>query len=95
MTGVFYMPLQYTGMKQTTNKSQHTKLTLEKKILWPLPPGFELATFRSQVQSSNQQATDVRLTTETQHSDEKHRVFIKTEYVPYKFATTLCAAGAE
>ena len=26
--------------------SQHTKLTLEKKILPPLLPGFELATFR-------------------------------------------------
>ena len=33
------------GMEQTPSKSQHTKLTLEKKILMPLLPGFELATF--------------------------------------------------
>ena len=37
-------------------KSQHTKLTLEKKILPPLLPGFELATFRSQVRRCNQRA---------------------------------------
>ena len=33
------------GVEQTTNKSQHTKLILEKKILPPLLPGFELTTF--------------------------------------------------
>ena len=44
------------GVEQTPNKSQHTKLTLEKKILPPLLPGFELATFRSRVPPSNQQA---------------------------------------
>ena len=38
------------------NKSQHTKLTLEKKILPPLLPGSELATFRSRVRRSDQQA---------------------------------------
>ena len=32
-------------MELTTTESQHTKLTLEKKILPPLLPGFELATF--------------------------------------------------
>ena len=32
--------------------SQHTKLTLEKKTLPPLLPGFELATFRSRVRRS-------------------------------------------
>ena len=36
--------------------SQHTKLTLEKKILPPLLPGFELETFRSRVRRFNQQA---------------------------------------
>ena len=36
-------------VERTSNKSQHTKLTLEKKILPPLLPGFELTTFRSQV----------------------------------------------
>ena len=43
-------------MEQTPNKSQHTELTLEQKILPPLLPGFELATFRSRVRRSNQQA---------------------------------------
>ena len=36
-----------TGVERTPNKSQHTKFTLEKKILPPLLPGFELVTFRS------------------------------------------------
>ena len=35
------------------NKSQHRKLTLEKKILWPLLQGFEPAAFQSQVLCSN------------------------------------------
>ena len=34
------------------NKSQHTKLTLEKKILRLLLPGFELPTFWSRADSS-------------------------------------------
>ena len=38
-----------TGADRTLKKSQHTKLTLEKKILPPLLPGFELAAFRSRV----------------------------------------------
>ena len=38
-----------TGVERTPNNSQHTKLTLEKKILPPPLPGFELATFRSRV----------------------------------------------
>ena len=33
------------GVEQTPNKRQHTKLTLEKKILPPLLPGFELVSF--------------------------------------------------
>ena len=45
-----------TGVEQTPNKSQHTKLTLEKKIHPPLLPGFELATFRLRVRRSNQRA---------------------------------------
>ena len=44
------------GEERTPNKSQHTKLTLEKEIFPPLLPGFELATFRSRVRRSNQQA---------------------------------------
>ena len=45
-----------TGVEWIPNKSQHTKLTLEKKILPPLLPGFKLTTFQSQVRCSNQQA---------------------------------------
>ena len=45
-----------TGVKRTPNKSQHTKFTFEKKILPPLLPGLELATFRSRVRRSYQQA---------------------------------------
>ena len=45
-----------TGMERTPNKSQHTKLILEKKILPPLLPGFELATFWSRVRCTYQQA---------------------------------------
>ena len=41
------------GWTRHRNRSQHTKLTLEKKILLP---GFELATFHSPVWRSNQQA---------------------------------------
>ena len=40
------------GVERTPNKSQHRKLTLEKKIPPPLLPGLELATFRSRVRSS-------------------------------------------
>ena len=38
------------------NKSQHRKLTLEKKILPPLLQGFEPVTFQSRVQCSNHRA---------------------------------------
>ena len=34
-----------TGVERTPNKSQHTKLTLAKKTLPPVLPGFELAIF--------------------------------------------------
>ena len=43
-------------MEEIPNKSQHTKLALERKILPPLLPGFELAIFRSRVRRSYQQA---------------------------------------
>ena len=46
-------------MERTPN--QHAKLTLKKKILPPLLPGFELATFRSRVRRSNQQAISAPL----------------------------------
>ena len=43
-------------VERTPNRSQHTKLTLEKEILPTLLPGVELATFRSRVRRSYQQA---------------------------------------
>ena len=55
--GSFTCHCSNTGVGQTPNKSQHTKLTLDKKILPPLLPGFEFATFRLQVQRFNQQVT--------------------------------------
>ena len=44
------------GVERAPNKSQHTKLTLENKVLQPLLPRYELATFQSPIQCSNQQA---------------------------------------
>ena len=44
------------GLEWTLNKSQHTKLTLEKKLLQPLLLGFKLATFWSRVWHLNQPA---------------------------------------
>ena len=41
-----------SGVERTPIKSQHTKLNLEKKLLPPLLPRFELATFRSRVRRS-------------------------------------------
>ena len=41
------------GWNGYRNKSQHRKLTLEKKIFPPLLQGFEPATFRSRVRRSN------------------------------------------
>ena len=45
-------PCGNTGMERTLNKSQHTELTLERKILLLLLPGFELATRRSWIRRS-------------------------------------------
>ena len=41
-----------TGVERTPNKSQHTKLTPEKKTLPPLLSGCEFATFPSRVRRS-------------------------------------------
>ena len=41
------------GWNGYRNKSQHRKLTLEKKILLPLQQGFEPTTFQSRVRHSN------------------------------------------
>ena len=48
--------LRATGVERAPNTNQHTKLTLEKKILRQLLPEFELATFRSRVRRYYQQA---------------------------------------
>ena len=45
-----------TGVERTPNESQHTKLTLKKKMISPLLPGIELATFQSWVRRSCQLA---------------------------------------
>ena len=52
MTGVFYVPFGNMGVERTPNESAHkvkSGETLEKNILPPLLPGFELATFGSRV----------------------------------------------
>ena len=46
------------GWNGYQNKSQHRKLTLEKKILPPLLQWFEPATFQSRVRRSNLQMTE-------------------------------------
>ena len=56
MAGSFTCHCGYTGVERTPRVSQHTKLTLEKKILPPLPPRFQLATFQSRVWCFYQQA---------------------------------------
>ena len=48
-SGSFTCRCSNTGVERTPNKCQYTKLTLEKKILLLLLPGFALADFRSPV----------------------------------------------
>ena len=57
--GSFTCHCSITGVEWTLHKSQHAKLTLKKKILPPLLLGFEPTTFRSRVQRSSQQATQL------------------------------------
>ena len=45
-----------TWVERTPNKSQHTNLILEEKILLLVLPGFKLTTFRSQIWGCYQQA---------------------------------------
>ena len=64
------------GVERTPNKSQHTNLTLEKKILPPLLPGFELATFRSRVRhSANELSRLPRLRLENEKTCAKTKIF--------------------
>ena len=51
--GLLHATAVTQGLNGYQNKSQHRKLTLEKKILPPLQQGFEPATFRSRVWRSN------------------------------------------
>ena len=60
--GSFMYHCSNMGVEQTPNKSQHTKLTLEKKFLPPLLPGFKLTTFQSRVQRSYQEAISAHIT---------------------------------
>ena len=51
--GLLHATVVTRGWKRYRYKSEHRKLTLEKKILLPLQRGFEPATFRSWVWRSN------------------------------------------
>ena len=51
------------GWNGYRNKSQHRKLTLEKKIIPPLQQGFEPETFQSRVRRSSHRAIPVNNTT--------------------------------
>ena len=62
------------GVEQPSNKSQHTKLTLEKKFLQPLLPGFELATFRSRVRRFYQQASRLHRRDTDNNNNKKKKI---------------------
>ena len=62
MAGIFTCRRGNRGVERRANKCQHTMLTLEKKLLPPLLPGFELETFRLRVRRSYQQAIPALLT---------------------------------
>ena len=62
-SGSFTCHFGNTGVERTPDKSQHTRLTQEKKTLPLLLPGFELATFRSRVRRSYQQVIPVPMYT--------------------------------
>ena len=53
--GLFTHHCANTGVERTPNKSHHTKLALEKKLLPPLLPGFKLPIFWSWGRHSYQQ----------------------------------------
>ena len=72
-----------TGVERTPNKSQHTKLTLEKKILPPLQPGFELATFRLRVRRSNQQA----IPRENNNNNKTNKTFLEVSIIVHVTVT--------
>ena len=63
----------YCGNTGAPNKSQHTELTLEKKIIPPLLLGFELATFRSRVRRSYREAISTPLLANEYKVDKFYR----------------------
>ena len=70
-------PGSFTYHCGNTDKSQHIKLTLEKKILPPLRPGFELATFRSRDRRSYQQAIPVHSAPDQDYSGDEREVGVQ------------------
>ena len=57
------------GAERTPNKSQHTKLTLEKKILPPLLPGFDLSITSPVLYSAYSDAQTAYTDAQTVYSD--------------------------
>ena len=62
-----------TGVEWTPNKSKHRKWTLEKKILPPLLPGFELATFRVRVRRCTNKLSRLPKVTESYAKQDKFK----------------------
>ena len=61
------------------NKIHHRKLTLERKILLPLLPEFELAIFRSRVRcSTNKLSRPLNVTAGLPHTSDNFIVFLGT-----------------
>ena len=60
------------GWNEYRKKSQHRKMTMEKKLLPPLLQGFEPATFQSRVRRSNHGAIpSPRCIKQSQHGSNK------------------------
>ena len=75
--GSFTCQCGYTVVERTPYESQHTKLTLEKKILPPLLPGFEPAAFRSRDRRSYQQAIPVHSAPDQDYSGDEREVGVQ------------------
>ena len=77
------------GWNGYRNKSQHRKLTLEKRIFPPLQQGFEPATFRSRVRRSNHWAIPAPqicgATNQLQSTNYCQKYFTATYKTKYKY----------
>ena len=71
------------GWNGYRNKSQHRKLTLEKKILPPLLPGLEPGTFRSRVWRSNHWAIPAPRSSRALSSNTKWCVWWRVKDQPF------------